>query len=90
MACGIDYAAAVWYSRHLGRGVPQWMQQLLTPIHQFAAKAITNCFRTVSKEAACAEADILTTPLRLARKIMSFWIDAHTLPRTNLMCGIPA
>ena len=85
VASRIDYAAAVWYSRYLGRGMPQWMRQLLTPVDRFAAKVIINCFRTGSGEVACAEAGIHTTPLRLTRRIASFWIDIHTLPRTNLM-----
>jgi hypothetical protein len=41
------------------------MQRLFTPIERTAAKAIKNCFRTVSVEAACAEAYILPLQIRL-------------------------
>jgi ribonuclease HI len=87
VASKIDYAAAVWFSPYLGKAMPIWIRGLLTPIQRVAAKAITNCFRTVAEEAACAEAHMLPTQARLARKITKFWVDCHTLPKTNLMWG---
>jgi ribonuclease HI len=81
----IDYAAAVWFPKYVDRNMPQWMQRLLTPIERFAAKTITGCFRTVSGEAARAEASIPPADLRLSRRTAQFWTQAHTLPKTNLI-----
>ena len=65
---GLDYAAPAWYARYLGKGVPMFMQRLVTPIERYAAKVIINCFRTVSHEAACAEAGLMPTEARLERR----------------------
>lgn len=79
----IDYAATVWFSPHLAKGMPIWMRRLLAPIQRVAAKTITNCFRTVAEEAACAEAYLLPVQARLTRKATRFWVDCHTLPKSN-------
>ena len=79
----IDYGAAVWCSPYVGKGISIWMKRLLAPIQRMAAKSITNCFRTVAEEPACAEAGILSTQDRLVRKITKFWVDSQTLPRGN-------
>jgi hypothetical protein len=50
-----------------------------------AARAFINCCRTVSGEAACAEAHVLQASLRLTKRISKFWVDAHTLPKSNLL-----
>jgi hypothetical protein len=83
VASMIDYAAAVWFSQHLVKAMPTWMQGLLTPIERTAAKGITNCFRTVSVEAACAEVYIVPVQTRLQRKVMKFWVETHVLPKSN-------
>jgi len=59
------------------------MQKLFDPIQRAASKLITNCFKTVSAEAGAAEAGILPTALRLVRRISKFWVDSHTLPKSN-------
>ena len=81
---GLDYAASAWYARYLGRATPMFMQRLVAPIERYAAKVITNCFRTVSHEAACAEAGIRPSASRLTNKVWKFWVDIHTLPRDHL------
>jgi hypothetical protein len=81
----IDYAAAVWFPRYMDKGVPAWVQKLLQPIERFAAKVIIGCFKTVSAEAACAEAHISPVFARLKQKITRFWTQAHTLPPTSLI-----
>lgn len=83
----IDYAATIWFSPYLDKTMPIWMRGLLAPIQRVAAKTITNCFRTVAEEAACAEAHMFPTQARLTRKITKFWVDSHTLPKTNLVWG---
>jgi len=82
---GLDYAASAWYARYLSRSTPMFMRRLVMPIERYAAKVITNCFRTVSHEAACAEAGISHSASRLATRIWKFWIDIHTLPRHHLI-----
>jgi hypothetical protein len=42
------------------------------PIQRLRAKAVTNCVRTVSEEAACAEAYLSSTSSRLRRRIARF------------------
>jgi exonuclease III/ribonuclease HI len=79
----IDYAAAVWFARFVGRNMPQWMQRLLTPIEHFAAKTIIGCFKSVSREVARAEASIQPADVRLSRRTAQLWAQAHTLPKIS-------
>ena len=65
--------------------MPMFMQQLIIPIERYAARVITNCFRTVSHEAACAEANLTPTATRLEKRVWNFWIDVHTLPKDHLI-----
>jgi ribonuclease HI len=81
---GLNYATSAWYTRYLGKGLPMFMQKIIVPIERYAARVITNCFRTVSHEAACAEAN-LPTATRLEKRVWKFWIDVHTLPKDHLM-----
>ena len=56
-------------ARYLGRPTPMFIQRLVVPTERYAAEVITNCFRTVSHEAACAKAGIILTTPRLERKL---------------------
>lgn len=62
-----------------------FMQQLIVPIKRYAIKVITNCFRTVSHEAAYAEANLTPISTRLEKRVWKFWINIHTLPKDHLM-----
>ncbi len=78
-----DYAAAVWYTRFIGKYRRQRALGAMNPIQRAAAKAITRCFKTVSVEAASAEAHLEDVHTRLCRKVGRFWLDLHTLPKDN-------
>ncbi|KAK7177916.1 zinc knuckle [Paraphaeosphaeria sporulosa] len=81
----IGYAAAAWFPQYLEKEIPAWMRHILGPIQRLGAKAVTNCFRSVSEEAGCAEAYLPSTSCRLKRRIAKFWVDAHTLPKSSLL-----
>jgi hypothetical protein len=83
VAARTDYAAAVWYSAHLGSKPTNVTGKTLFPIQKLGAQAVVKCFKTVSTEAASAEAALLAPHTRLQLKIARFWVEIHTLPDSN-------
>ena len=83
VASRTDYAAVVWYAQHLGSKQTNVTGRVLFPIQRLGAQAVVKCFKTVSMDAACAEAFLNTPHTRLKLKIAKFWVDLHALPDSN-------
>ena len=83
VASKTDYAASVWYSQFIGSKANNSTGKILNPIHRIGAQAVVKSFKTVSMEAASAEATLLLPHFRLQLKIGKLWVGLHSLPDSN-------
>lgn len=73
----------MWYAQFIGRKANNNTDKILNPIHRIGAQSVVKSFRTVSAEAARAEATLLLPHFRLQLKIGKLWVGLHSLPDSN-------